>query len=61
VSTDGDVLHFVRPGGWHCLMNFGDAPAPLPAGQVVLSSSTSPVVDELPGETTVWITPPRPS
>jgi alpha-glucosidase len=61
VSADGDVLHFVRPGGWHCLMNFGDAPAPLPAGQVVLSSSTSPVVDELPGETTVWITPPRQS
>jgi alpha-glucosidase len=59
VSADGDVLHFVRPGGWHCLMNFGAAPAPLPAGQVVLSSSTSPVVDELPGETTVWITPPR--
>ncbi|MFL6025357.1 MAG: alpha-amylase family glycosyl hydrolase [Friedmanniella sp.] len=61
VAADGDVLHFARPGGWHCVMNFGDAPAPLPAGQVVLTSGTAPVVDELPGETTVWITPPRQS
>ena len=59
VSAEGDVLHFVRPGGWHCLTNFGEAPVALPPGQVVLSSSPSPVVDRLPGETTVWLTPPR--
>jgi alpha-glucosidase len=59
VAADGDVLHFTRPGGWHCLTNFGDAPVPLPPGQVVLSSGSSPVADELPGETTVWLTPPR--
>jgi alpha-glucosidase len=59
VATDGDVLHFRRPGGWECVMNFGDAPASLPPGQVVLTSSTAPLVDELPAETTVWITPPR--
>nr|WP_294695162.1 glycoside hydrolase family 13 protein [uncultured Friedmanniella sp.] len=60
VSTDGEVLHFARPGGWHCVMNFGTRPAPLPEGQVVLSTAAEPVVDQLPGETTVWLTrPPR--
>jgi alpha-glucosidase len=60
VDTAGEVLHFARPGGWHCVMNFGTDPVPLPAGQVVLSTATEPVVDQLPGETTVWLTrPPR--
>ena len=30
VSSDGPVLHFERPGGWHCVTNFGSDPAPLP-------------------------------
>ena len=60
VSAGGDVLHFARPGGWHCAMNFGTEPVPLPDGQVVLSTATEPVVGQLPGETTVWLTrPPR--
>jgi alpha-glucosidase len=60
VSADGEVLHFVRPGGWHCVMNFGTEPAPLPEGQVVLSTAAEPVPDQLPGESTVWLTrPPR--
>jgi alpha-glucosidase len=41
-------------------MNVGTEPVPLPAGQVVLSSGTGPVADLLPGETTVWLTRPRP-
>ncbi len=66
-EAEGDVLHFVRPAAstsgaseWHCVTNFGADPAPLPDGQVVLSSSTGPVVDALPGETTVWLTRPLP-
>ncbi|GAA1835432.1 glycoside hydrolase family 13 protein [Microlunatus capsulatus] len=61
VSSDGPVLHFERPGGWHCVTNFGSDPAPLPEGQLVLSSAVGPVVDQLPGETTVWFTRPRPA
>ena len=59
--TGPDVLHLERPGGWHCVMNFGSDPAPLPEGQLLLSSGTAPVVDQLPGETTVWLTRPRPA
>ncbi|SDR88452.1 alpha-glucosidase [Friedmanniella luteola] len=56
-----EVLHLERPGGWHCVMNFGSDPAPLPEGQLLLSSAAAPVVDQLPGETTVWLTRPRPA
>ena len=31
VPTDNpEVLHFVRPGGWHCVTNFGTEPVTLP-------------------------------
>lgn len=56
VAAGPDVLHVVRPGGWHCVTNFGDAPVALPAGQVVLSSTGTALTHELPGETTVWLT-----
>jgi alpha-glucosidase len=59
--SGADVLHFERPGGWQCVMNFGSDPAPLPDGQLLLSSSAEPVADQLPGETTVWLTRPRPA
>ncbi len=50
-----DVLHFVRPGGWHCVSNFGTEPVALADGVVRLSSA--PLVDGmLPGESTVWVT-----
>jgi alpha-glucosidase len=49
------VLHFARPGGWHCVTNFGTEPVPLPAGEVAVASG--PVGDGmLPGETTAWLT-----
>ncbi|GAA4194591.1 glycoside hydrolase family 13 protein [Microbacterium oryzae] len=52
--THGDVLAFTRPGGWACVMNFGDAAVPLPEGEVLLASG--PLSDgELPGATTVWL------
>ena len=50
-----DVLHFVRPGGWHCVTNFGTEPAPLPDG-VVRVASVPLSDDRLPGESTVWLT-----
>ena len=49
-----DVVHFVRPGGWHSVTNFGPEPVPLPAGTVVLSSA-APVDGALPGESTAWL------
>jgi alpha-glucosidase len=50
-----DVLHFVRPGGWHCLSNFGTEPVAV--GDGVLRIASGPVADGvLPGETTVWLT-----
>ena len=53
-GTNGQVLHFTRPGGWRCLTNFGPAPVPLPAGDVILTSV--PVEgDDLPADTTAWL------
>jgi alpha-glucosidase len=48
------VLAFERPGGWVSVTNFGTEDVPLPAGEVLLSSSD--LGDGvLPGETTVWL------
>ncbi|MCU1405354.1 MAG: alpha-amylase [Glaciihabitans sp.] len=48
------VLHFVRPGEWHVVANFGTIGVPLPDGEVLLASG--PVeLGVLPGETTVWL------
>jgi alpha-glucosidase len=56
IPTDNaDVLHFVRPGGWHCITNFSRQPVELPDG-VVRISSASLEARMLPGETTVWFT-----
>ncbi len=49
-----DVLHLVRPGGWHCVTTFSDQPFPLPEGVVRLSSA--PTVDGLlPGQASGWL------
>ncbi|MFW6187775.1 MAG: alpha-amylase family glycosyl hydrolase [Actinomycetota bacterium] len=54
-ETDPQIVHFIRPGGWHSVTNFGDAPVPLSAGEVLLSSA--PLEGgELPASTTVWLT-----
>ncbi len=54
-TSNPDVLHFVRPGGWHCLTNFGKEPVRLPEGVVRVSSV--PLADGmLPGECTAWLT-----
>ena len=55
-ATGGpEVLHFVRPGGWHCITNFGPEPVDLPDGVVRVASA--PLADgRLPGECTAWLT-----
>ncbi len=53
-GTNGQVLHFARPGGWRCVTNFGPRPAPLPNGAVILASG--PVEGaQLPADTTAWL------
>jgi alpha-glucosidase len=53
-GTNGQVLHFARPGGWRCVTNFGPGPVPLPQGTVILTSV--PVEgSQLPADTTAWI------
>ncbi len=53
-STNGQVLHFARPGGWRCVTNFGPGSVSLPHGTVILTSV--PVEgSQLPADTTAWI------
>jgi alpha-glucosidase len=48
------VLHFVRPGGWQSVTNFGEVPVHLPRGEVVIASG--PLSDGiLPPDTTAWL------
>jgi alpha-glucosidase len=55
VSSGPDVLHFVRPGGWQSVTNFGTGPVDLPEGTVVASSS--PLMDgKLAADSTAWLT-----
>jgi alpha-glucosidase len=51
------VLHFRRPGGWHCVANFSSEPVPLPAGAVLVASA-SPLDGTtrlLPPDTSAWV------
>lgn len=53
-TTNPDVIHFVRPNGWQCIMNFNAKSYKLPAGKVVLSSA--PIVGgKIGANTTVWL------
>ena len=55
-----DLLHFRRPGGWHCLTWFGEVPLQvadtwLPAGSdLLLSSDADGTGDRLPPVSTTW-------
>jgi alpha-glucosidase len=52
--ADETELHFVRPGGWHSITNFGAAPVALPHGELVLASA--PVEGGLLApDTTAWV------
>ena len=49
-----DVVRFRRDGAWEVVINFGDSPAPMPAGEVLVASG--PVRNGvLPGETAAWL------
>ena len=57
VPTDSpDVLHFVRPGGWHCITNFGTEPVTAAGGRGPGRAACRAGAGLLPGETTVWLT-----
>lgn len=51
-----DVLAFRRPNGWTVVTNFGQTPYALPADGARSLSSRHFEGDELPPETTVWLT-----
>jgi alpha-glucosidase len=51
-----DVLAFRRPNGWTVVTNFGQTPHALPADGARSLSSRHFEGDELPPETTVWLT-----
>jgi len=53
-TGDDSVLAFRRPGGWISITNFGEAPVPLPEGEVLLSSAPLDGRD-LPAATTAWL------
>ncbi|MEU2251429.1 glycoside hydrolase family 13 protein [Streptomyces sp. NPDC019224] len=59
-QTGQGLLHFTRTGGWHTVSNLGDAPVPLPEGEVLLASGPLSG-DVLPPWTTVWLRSGEPS
>ncbi|MGW0597183.1 glycoside hydrolase family 13 protein [Streptomyces sp. NPDC002776] len=50
------VLQFARSDGWRCVANLSGEPVPLPAGEVVISSSPLEPDGRLGNDTTVWLT-----
>jgi hypothetical protein len=48
------VLHFVRPGGWRSITNYGTKSVAVPQGSVVLASDALDG-DQLPPDTTAWL------
>ncbi len=55
VDAGADVVHLVRPDGWHSVTNFGTDAAPLPAGELIVASVPLPGDGTLPADATVWI------
>jgi alpha-glucosidase len=57
IEAPPGVLHFRRPGGWHCVTNFSAEPVALPPGELLIASSptTGPC---LPAATTAWLLTP---
>lgn len=50
------VLDFTRSETWRCMTNLGAGPVPLPPGEVLLTSTSSPLDGTtLPPDTTVWL------
>lgn len=58
IEARDETLHFVRPGGWHVVTNFGPCPVELPGGNVLVSSV--PLENgNLPAEATAWVAGPH--
>ena len=53
-TSDPEVVHFVREGGWHCITNFRGKDYKLPVGKVLVSSGPLKA-GKLPAATSVWI------
>jgi alpha-glucosidase len=46
-------LHFSRPNGWNCIINFKGGKYQMPQGEILLA--TQEIVDgKIPPATTVW-------
>ena len=54
LEAPANVLAFAR-GDLVCVINLSDAAVPLPAGEIILSSAGTGVVDELAPDAAVWI------
>ena len=59
IGTPEGVLAF-RRGELECWLNTGDAAVPLPEGSVLLASQPDLPAGELPTDTAVWLSAPRP-
>ncbi len=55
VDLGADVLAFRRGSGVLCVVNFGDEPVAMPAGELLIASGL--VDGELPADTTAWLRP----
>ena len=51
-----EVLHFARPNGWHCIMNFNSKPYKMPKGEILISSGPLKA-GKIPPNTTIWFRP----
>lgn len=51
----GGVIAYSRSNGWASVTNFGERPAELPQGDVILASGELTEDGRLPQDTTVWL------
>jgi len=54
ISTSStEVIHFARPNGWNCIMNFNGKPYKMPKGEILMVSGPLKA-GKIPANTTVW-------
>ena len=52
-TSSAEVIHFARPNGWNCIMNFNGKPYKMPKGEILMVSG--PLKSgKIPANTTVW-------
>lgn len=57
IDVGPDVIAFSRSGGIKCIVNFGDAPVPMPVGEVLIASFPR-TASEIPSDGAVWVRAP---